>query len=745
LKNIALLAMLLLPNVVNAEAETVNLQETLDIAWIAIAASLVFVMQAGFTFLEAGMIRKKNTINVAVKNVTDLIIAILCFWAVGYAFMFGESNSGLIGWGNFFLEGKDSGFDYIFFLFQALFVGTAATIVAGAVAERMQFSAYILISVIISVFIYPISGHWIWGTGGWLADKGFIDFAGSTAVHSVGGWVALAGIIVLGPRIGRFNEDGSVNDILGHDLLLTTIGVFLLWFGWFGFNGGSTLAMDSSIGLILINTSLAAAAGGVINLIVEKAFHPVIRIERILNGVLGGLVGITAGCAIVSPSSAVIIGAIAGLVVYFIEWLLIQSRLDDPVGAIAVHLGGGAWGTLALAVFAPVEHLPAGGHLAQLGVQLTGIMSVAIWSFLSGLLLFAIVKLFGFLRVPEQHELEGLNITEHGAKTVWLETLQAMQNTLATGDLTQRVQEENGTEAGAIAACFNQMMVQFEINISQMKQAINQINNTIATIHGVSSNTTTDVKQQQSSTVMIGDAIYDLNQQVSDLMGDVNEVANSSSQADAEMNSLQQVLSMSEFAVNQLTDIINKSAIIMEQVEQHSKNVGKTTDVIKAISEQTNLLALNASIEAARAGDAGRGFAVVADEVRSLANRTNESTIEIESLIQTMQLALSEAKLTIDDGKNTADNSNQKLKMTSVAFDEISNSVKAIRKINTGFVDAIKMQQEATENISSNISDIKRSNDNTVDGVTSITDSNEDLSKIAASLNSMVNQYKVLH
>ncbi len=744
MKKLTVLGILLFPSLGYA-ADDGNLQETLNIVWVAIAASLVFIMQAGFTFLEAGLIRKKNTINVAVKNVTDLIIAILCFWTVGYAFMFGESSSGLIGWSHFFLNGKETGFDYIFFLFQALFVGTAATIVAGAVAERMQFSAYILISIVISVVIYPISGHWIWGNGGWLADKGFVDFAGSTAVHSVGGWVALAGIIMLGSRIGRFNEDGSVNDILGHDLLLTTIGVFLLWFGWFGFNGGSTLAMDSSIGLILINTSLAAASGGVINLIVEKIFHPVIRIERMLNGVLGGLVGITAGCAIVSPSSAIIIGAIAGLIVYFVEWVLIKCRLDDPVGAIAVHLGGGTWGTLALALFAPVDQLPAGGRLAQLWVQFIGISSVAAWSFLTGLILFSMVKMFGFLRVPEEHELEGLNITEHGAKTVWLETLQAMKNTLETGDLTQRVQEENGTEAGAIAACFNEMMTQFESNISQMKQAITQINTTITTIQNVSSNTAVEVEHQQTSTSVIGDAIQNLNQQATGLMSDVEHASNSSVQADAEMTSLQQVLSMSEFAVNQLIDTISKSATIMEKVELHSLNVGKMTDVIKSISEQTNLLALNASIEAARAGDAGRGFAVVAEEVRSLANKTNDTTIEIESLIQTMQSALSEAKSTIDNGKNTADMSNQQLKMTSVAFDEISASVKAIRKVNEGFVGTINTQQQATKEITANILEIKSTSKNTVDGIVSVTNSNEDLSTIAASLQNMVDQYKVLH
>ncbi|MEE9339383.1 MAG: ammonium transporter [Methylococcaceae bacterium] len=744
MKPLLILVILLFPSLSFATDES-SLQETLNIAWIAIAASLVFIMQAGFTLLEAGMIRKKNTINVAVKNVTDLIIAILCFWAVGYAFMFGESSSGLIGWSHFFLNGKETGFDYIFFLFQALFVGTAATIVAGAVAERMQFSAYILISIVISVFIYPISGHWIWGNEGWLAAKGFIDFAGSTAVHSVGGWVALAGIIVLGPRIGRFNEDGSVNDILGHDLLLTTAGVFLLWFGWFGFNGGSTLSMDSSIGLILINTSLAASAGGVINLVIEKIFHPIIKIERILNRVLGGLVSITAGCAIVSPGNAIIIGAIAGVIVYFIDWLLLRCRLDDPVGAIAVHLGGGVWGTLALALFAPIEQLPSNGHLAQLWVQLIGVFSVAIWSFLTGLALFGIIKLFGFLRVPEEHEIEGLNITEHGAKTVWLETLQAMQNTLKTGDLTQRVKEENGTEAGAIAACFNEMMAQFENNISEMKQAIIQINTNIANIQDVSSNTAVDVEHQQTSTAVIGDAIQNLNQQVSGLMGDVSQVANSSAQAEAEMTSLQQVLSMSEFAVNQLVETITQSATIMEQVDLHSKNVGKTISVIKAISEQTNLLALNASIEAARAGEAGRGFAVVAEEVRSLATRTNDSTIEIESLISNMQSVLSETKEIIDTGKNTADMSNQQLKMTSVAFDEISSSVKAIKQLNEGFVGVIGSQQEATEEINTNIIEIKKTSEHTVEGIVLVTKSNEDLSNVANSLQNMVDQYKVLH
>ncbi len=321
-------------------------------------------------------------------------------------------------------------------------------------------------------------------------------------------------------------------------------------------------------------------------------------------------------------------------------------------------------GTLAL--FAPIEQLPSNGHLAQLWVQVIGVFSIAIWSFLTGLVLFGIIKLFGFLRVPEEHEIEGLNITEHGAKTVWLETLQAMQNTLKTGDLTQRVKEENGTEAGAIAACFNEMMAQFENNISEMKQAVIQINTNITNIQDVSSNTAVDVEHQQTSTAVIGDAIQNLSQQVSGLMGDVSQVANSSSQADAEMTSLQQVLSMSEFAVYQLVETITQSATIMEQVDLHSKNVGQTISVIKAISEQTNLLALNASIEAARAGEAGRGFAVVAEEVRSLATRTNDSTIEIESLIGNMQTVLLEAKEIIDTGKNTADMSNQQLKMTSV-------------------------------------------------------------------------------
>lgn len=745
MKKIIVLSILTVPSFSHADTVINSLQETLDIAWIAIAASLVFIMQAGFTLLEAGLIRKKNTINVAVKNITDLITAIICFWAIGYAFMFGDSSSGLIGWSHFFLSGKESGFDYIFFLFQALFVGTAATIVAGAVAERMQFSAYILASVVISVLIYPISGHWIWGSGGWLAEKNFVDFAGSTAVHSVGGWVALAGIIVLEPRKGRFNEDGTPNDILGHDLLLTTIGVFLLWFGWFGFNGGSTLALDSSIGLILINTSLAAAAGGVINLFIEKCFRPIIRIERVINGILGGLVGITAGCAVVTPGNAILIGTIAGLVVYLVEWLLLSFRLDDPVSAIAVHTGGGVWGTLALALFANEDQLPAGGHLAQLSIQFIGVISVAIWAFFTGIILFSFIKLFGFLRVPEEHEEEGLNITEHGAKTVWLETLKAMKNITETGDLTQRVQEEYGTEAGSIAKYFNMMMAQFENNVSQIKLASQQISQTINTIQQVTANTFEDMEHQQSSSAVISHAMNDLNQQVANLIVDVHEVAQSSSDADAEISSLHQILSMSQNAVNNLTETINKSATIMEQVTHHSFNVEKTTDVIKSISEQTNLLALNASIEAARAGEAGRGFAVVADEVRALASRTNESTKEIESLIQIMQSALSDAKIIIDEGKETAINSNQQLEMTSVAFDDIILSVKQIRKFNEDFVEAIGIQQQATEEISANITEIKTNTDHTVESMESVNKNNQDLTEIATSLKGMTDQYKVLH
>ncbi len=384
--------------------------------WVLLAAFLVFFMQAGFALVEAGFTRAKNTGNIIMKNLMDFSAGSLIYWAIGFAIMFGAGNA-FMGTSGVFLSGsfEHLGLDIplaAFWIFQAVFAATAATIVSGAMAERTNFSGYLIYSIVISGFIYPIVGHWIWG-GGWLS--GMVDFAGSTVVHSVGGWAALAGAIVLGPRIGKYNSDGSANALPGHNLLMAALGVFILWFGWFGFNPGSTVAgTDLSIASIAVTTNLAAAAGATMTMIVSWFKYGKPDVSMTLNGVLAGLVGITAGCASVSNLGAVIIGGLAGILVLYAVEFFDKIHVDDPVGAVAVHGVCGAFGTLAVGLFALDGGLFYGGGLSLLFTQLTGVVAVFVWAFGLAFLLFkAIDKVIG-LRVSEEDELSGLDSSEHG-------------------------------------------------------------------------------------------------------------------------------------------------------------------------------------------------------------------------------------------------------------------------------------------------------------------------------------------
>jgi len=393
----------------------------IDTVWTLIAAFLVFFMQAGFAMVEAGFTRAKNAGNIIMKNMMDFASGSLVFWAVGFAFMFGSGNS-FIGTTGYFLQDSfaNLGLDIpiaAFFIFQTVFAATAATIVSGAMAERTNFSGYLAYSVVITAFIYPVVGHWIWG-GGWLAEMGIIDFAGSTVVHSVGGWAALAGAIVLGPRIGKYNEDGSANALPGHNLLMAALGVFILWFGWFGFNPGSTVAgTDLSIASIAVTTNLAAAAGAVMAMIVSWIKYGKADVSMTLNGALAGLVGITAGTANVGNLSAVIIGAIAGMIVIYSVEFFDRLQIDDPVGAVSVHGVCGAFGTLAVGIFATDGGLLFGGGISLLITQLIGVVTVFFWAFGLGFVLFKAIDALIGLRVTEEDEIEGLDYSEHGTES----------------------------------------------------------------------------------------------------------------------------------------------------------------------------------------------------------------------------------------------------------------------------------------------------------------------------------------
>ena len=429
--------LLLHDNIHAQEADPVaDLTRGLNTAWVVVSAALVFFMQAGFALVESGYTRTKNTVNIMMKNLMDFVIATFAYWAVGYGLMFGAVSSGFIGTSGFFLDfgGEDVvGLPQLaFWFFQLVFAGTASTIVSGAMAERTRFSAYLVYSIVISLVIYPILGHWIWG-GGWLwtlgdasgllAGGGFRDFAGSTVVHSVGGWAALIGAILVGPRFGRFNKDGKPVVIPGHSVALAFLGTMILWFGWFGFNGGSQLAIvganADAVGLVLANTTIGAAAGSLAAMLTDWFRVGKPNIGASLNGSLAGLVAITAGCAYVKPLDAIIIGAVGGVLVIYAALWLEKFKIDDPVGAVPVHLVNGVWGTLAIGLFASQNGLTglfAGGGAAQLILQLIGVLAAAAWTAATAFLMFFAIKKTIGLRVNLEEEARGLDVHEHGSE-----------------------------------------------------------------------------------------------------------------------------------------------------------------------------------------------------------------------------------------------------------------------------------------------------------------------------------------
>ncbi|MEM6784616.1 MAG: ammonium transporter, partial [Bacteroidota bacterium] len=396
-----------------AAAETV--QVNLNYVWTIIAAAMVFFMQAGFALLETGFTRAKNAANIIMKNVMDVGAGSLVFFAVGFALMFGTTAGGWLGTDGFFLkgiEGQDQTWIYTFFFFQAVFAATAATIVSGAVAERTKFTAYLMFSILLTGLIYPVFGSWAWGGlfngSGWLEGLGFIDFAGSTVVHSVGGWAALAAAMVVGPRMGKY-IDGKPQPMPGHSLPQAALGVFILWLGWFGFNAGSTTTGDTSIGLIALNTFLAAGAGAVGAMAITWLRSGKPDVSFTLNGVLAGLVGITAGCANLTPDFAIVTGFLAGIIVVYAAIGIEKAGVDDPVDAIAVHGVCGVWGTLAAGLF----NAEAMFNLEIIGVQMLGIGAAFAWTFPVAYLLFTLLKKTMGVRLNGDIERLGLDLHEH--------------------------------------------------------------------------------------------------------------------------------------------------------------------------------------------------------------------------------------------------------------------------------------------------------------------------------------------
>lgn len=397
-----------------------NLAQGIDTVWVLLCAALVFFMEGGFAALEAGFIRSKNSLNIIMKVFADCTVGMLGYWAFGFAIMYGLDKAGLFGTSGAFITGNFAHLNlkipiYAYWIFQAAFAVAVATIVSGAVAERMKFGPYMVFSLLATAVIYPVAGHWIWNPSGWLAKLGMMDFAGSAAVHSVGGWASLAAVLVLGPRKGKYNKDGTLNVLPAHNLPLAALGAFMLWFGWFGFNPGSSLSgLDLNIARIAVTTNLAAAAGGTISALYTMWKYGKPDASMIINGSLAGLVAVTAGCAYVTPASAVAIGGIAGilvvLAVQFFDWV----KADDPVGAIAVHGVCGTFGALAVGIFAEKGGLIYTGSLKLLGIQALGVGAVSLWAFLATAAVFYVLKVTVGIRVTVEDELDGMDLCEHG-------------------------------------------------------------------------------------------------------------------------------------------------------------------------------------------------------------------------------------------------------------------------------------------------------------------------------------------
>ncbi len=475
----------------------VELYSSVDTIWVLLGAVLVFFMQAGFAMVETGFTRAKNAGNIVMKNLMDFCIGTPIYWIIGFGIMFGEGN-GFFGTIDLFSRGDYSGTypSWALLIFQTVFCATAATIVSGAMAERTKFLSYCIYSFAISAVVYPISGHWIWG-GGWLSELGFVDFAGSTAVHMVGGVAALVGAKILGPRIGKYGKDGKPKAIPGHSLTLGALGVFILWMCWFGFNGASTVSATGDdtlvlMGKIFVNTNLAAAVAACATMIFTWIRYKKPDISMTLNGALAGLVAITAGCAAVSPAGAAIIGVIAGIVIVLaVEFFDKVVKIDDPVGAISVHGVCGALGTILVGFFALEGGVFYGGGFSLLGIQALGVGAVAAWVVVTMTIIFFIIKATVGLRVSKQEEIEGLDIHEHGLASAYADFVpnvagEAFEVTeitaAATVDQAVPVQVVKASAPEGAVKLSNVVIITNQSKFESLKAALNSIGVTGITV-----------------------------------------------------------------------------------------------------------------------------------------------------------------------------------------------------------------------------------------------------------------------
>ncbi len=702
-----------------------TIQTDLDYVWVILSAALVFFMQAGFMALEAGMARSKNSINVAIKNLTDFVLGVIGFWLIGFGLMFGKSHLGLFGTTDFLIS-IENPWMAAFFMFQAVFVGTAATIDSGAVCERAKLKQYILLSFLLTVIIYPVFGHWAWGSflhgsdpasggAGWLEARGFKDFAGSSVVHSVGGWMALAGIIIVGPRIGKFEIDPATGQksnprhFQPGDMRFVFLGVFILFFGWFGFNCGSTLAAVPDIAPIALNTTLSACFGCLVSSLLSWIAHKEHKIEgeMIANGVLGGLVAITAGCAYVDSAGAAIIGIISGVVVFgatlFIERVL---KLDDVVGAVPVHGICGAWGTLAVGFFIREDMLGDMTRTGQIGIQALGVAVCFVWAFGLGLLFYFLVDRFaGGVRVDEEHELIGLNVAEHGATSSLLDLASSMDELTRTGDFEEHrgVPVDYGTEVGDLAELFNKMIGRIKSALKESRDQKNkaeellqhslkqqehaeQAENALIQNQKESEEKRKDYIDQASSMVgtvvekafLIKDRMVktsgvteDMNRSFLDLSDTLNQMLSALSSVYSNVGEVDEV-------TREASSRAAHTRVTVGELNGITGEITQMINFINEIAQRTHLLSINTAIEAARAAEHGKGFTVISQEVQHLSHETTTAVTSIGDKVRGIEARISNVVSSMD---------------------QITGIVEKISSLNRAIVETVEQNENYTQSL----------------------------------------------
>ena len=709
----------------------------IDTVWVLITAFLVFFMQAGFAAVEAGSTQEKNTANIVMKNVIDFCLGTVMFLIIGFAFMFGLDKFGVIGFSGFFYLGN---FEHLgisipiaaFLLFQTAFAGTAATIVSGALAERTKFFAYVVASIVICSIIYPVAGHWIWG-GGWLQKMGMIDFAGSTVVHSVGGWVGLIGAYLIGPRIGKYGKDGSISHIPGSNIVTVALGVFILWFGWFGFNPGSTLsAFNLDIAQIAVNTNLAAAVAAIAAMYTSKCLFGKVNVAYTLNGALAGLVAITAGCQALNTLGAGIVGLFAGiLVIYSLEFIDRVLKIDDPVGAISVHAVCGVFGTLMVGLFATKGGLFYGGGIDLLITQLIGIISVFVWTTVTAYIMFKIIDYTIGLRVEEKDEEQGLDSSEHkhqhsGSAVKQIinslnnkdnKSISAMLNLHSDDEMNEltnilnEMAQKQGSLAERLSACSESLSAHSQ-TLSSSSQEIS------STLEEISATTNNISHISLEGTQNANQMVYMSNK--------VKSVANMGNISVQE----------SIFKINNVLEMSKEMVIAIKDLNNKSQQIDQVIVVISEIANQTNLLALNAAIEASRAGNDGKGFSVIAQEIKKLADNSAKSANEVKKLIKDMQIKTQNVVNNMEANSLLIEDGTLSVNCAGKSLEEIIDEIEETNRIIVEVAEGTNLTNDGMNKLSYSTEQISQATQE-------MTSSAMILSHMAEELLELVSEYKL--